>query len=69
MTCQSQPSGELLRQGKIEQAVMDFEFAAEQGVPGAIWKLGRMYAEGDGVKWHAERPLSGECLRVARCDC
>ena len=48
---------------------MDFEFAAEQGVPGAIWKLGRMYAEGDGVKWHAERPLSGECLRVARCDC
>jgi TPR repeat protein len=25
------------------------EYAAEQGVPGAIWKLGRMYADGDGV--------------------
>ena len=27
----------------------DLEHAAEQGVPGAIWKLGRMYADGDGV--------------------
>ena len=39
-----------LRQGKTEQALMEFEYAAEQGVPGAIWKLGRMYADGDGVK-------------------
>jgi TPR repeat protein len=39
-----------LRQGKTEQAIMELEFAAEQGVPGAIWKLGRMYADGDGVK-------------------
>jgi TPR repeat protein len=38
-----------LRQGKTEQAVMELEYAAEQGVPGAIWKLGRMYADGDGV--------------------
>ena len=41
---------QLLRQGKTEQAIMELEFAAEQGVPGAIWKLGRMYADGDGVK-------------------
>src|SRR5499427_8850273 len=41
---------QLLRQGKTEQAIMEFEYAAEQGVPGAIWKLGRMYADGDGVK-------------------
>ena len=39
-----------LRQGKTEQAVMELEYAAEQRVPGAIWKLGRMYADGDGVK-------------------
>jgi TPR repeat protein len=39
-----------LRQGKTEQAVMELEYAAEQGVPGAIWKLGRMYADGDAVK-------------------
>ncbi len=40
---------QLLRQGKTEQAIMELEYAAEQGVPGAIWKLGRMYADGDGV--------------------
>jgi hypothetical protein len=38
-----------LRQGKTDQGVAELEFAAEQGVPGAIWKLGRMYADGDGV--------------------
>jgi TPR repeat protein len=38
-----------LRQGKTNQGVEELEFAAEQGVPGAIWKLGRMYADGDGV--------------------
>ena len=38
-----------LRQGKAKQAVAELEFAARQGVPAAIWKLGRMYADGDGV--------------------
>jgi hypothetical protein len=40
----------LLRQGKTDQGVMELEYAAEQGIPGAIWKLGRMYADGDGVR-------------------
>ena len=44
-----------LRQGRTDQAVMELEFAAEQGVPGAIWKLGRMYADGDGVKMNKAR--------------
>jgi exopolysaccharide production negative regulator len=44
-----------LRQGKTDQAVMELEYAAEQGVPGAIWKLGRMYADGDGVKTNKAR--------------
>ena len=39
-----------LRQGRTDEAVTDLEYAAEQGVPGALWKLGRMYADGDGVK-------------------
>jgi TPR repeat protein len=38
-----------LRQGKTHQALAELEYAADQGVPGAIWKLGRMYADGDGV--------------------
>ena len=46
---------QLFRQGKTDQAVMDLEYAAEQGVPGAIWKLGRMYADGDGVKMNKAR--------------
>jgi uncharacterized protein len=41
---------QLLRQGKVDQAVMELEYAAEQGIPAAIWKLGRMYADGDGVR-------------------
>jgi TPR repeat protein len=44
-----------LRQGKTEQAVTELEYAAEQGVPGAIWKLGRIYADGDGVKMNKAR--------------
>jgi TPR repeat protein len=44
-----------LRQGKTDQAVIELEYAAEQGVPGAIWKLGRMYADGDGVKMNKAR--------------
>lgn len=38
-----------LRAGKPGEAVTALEYAAEQGVPGAMWKLGRMYADGDGV--------------------
>jgi TPR repeat protein len=44
-----------LRQGRTEQALMDLEYAAEQGIPGALWKLGRMYADGDGVKVNKAR--------------
>ena len=46
---------QLLRQGKTEQGGDELEYAAEQGVPGAIWKLGRMYADGDGVKTNKAR--------------
>ena len=38
-----------LRDGKTDQAVVSLEYAAEQGVPAAQWKLGRMYADGEGV--------------------
>jgi hypothetical protein len=38
-----------LRDGRTDQAVTSLQYAAEQGVPGAMWKLGRMYADGDGV--------------------
>jgi len=38
-----------VRSGKPDQAVTSLEYAADQGVPGAMWKLGRMYADGDGV--------------------
>lgn len=44
-----------LRQGKTEQGLAELEYAAEQGVPGAIWKLGRIYADGDGVKMNKAR--------------
>jgi len=30
-------------------AVSSLEYAAEKGMPGAMWKLGRMYADGEGV--------------------
>ncbi|HEY1362653.1 MAG TPA: tetratricopeptide repeat protein [Xanthobacteraceae bacterium] len=39
-----------LREGRTDLALMDLQYAAEQGVPAAIWKLGRMYADGDGVR-------------------
>jgi hypothetical protein len=38
-----------LRDGKPDEAVTALEYAAGQGVPDAMWKLGRMYADGDGV--------------------
>ena len=44
-----------LRQGRTDQALIELEYAAEQGVPAALWKLGRMYADGDGVKVNKAR--------------
>ena len=38
-----------LREGKRDLAVTELQYAADQGMPGAIWKLGHMYAEGEGV--------------------
>ena len=37
------------RSGHKEQALQAYRDASEQGQVGATWKLGRMYAEGDGV--------------------
>ena len=50
-----------LRQGKTEQAILELEYAAERGVPGALWKLGRMYADGDGV--HVNKARAYEYFR------
>ena len=36
--------------GDREKALTELRYAAEQGHPLAQWKLGRMYADGDGVK-------------------
>jgi TPR repeat protein len=44
-----------LRQGRIKQALTQLEYAAEQGVPGAVWQLGRMYADGNGVELNKRR--------------
>jgi exopolysaccharide production negative regulator len=38
-----------LKAGKANEAVSSLEYAAAEGVTAARWKLGRMYAEGDGV--------------------
>ena len=38
-----------LKDGQKQKALVSLEYAAEQGVVAAKWKLGRMYAEGDGV--------------------
>ncbi len=38
-----------LKEGDTQKAVSSLEYAAENGHPIAQWKLGRMYAEGDGV--------------------
>lgn len=37
------------KKGDKEQALQAYRDASEQGQVGATWKLGRMYAEGDGV--------------------
>jgi len=38
-----------LKTGETEKAVVSLQYAAENGHALAQWKLGRMYAEGDGV--------------------
>jgi TPR repeat protein len=38
------------RSGDKQAAAEALNFAAERGNAGAQWKLGRMYAEGDGVE-------------------
>jgi exopolysaccharide production negative regulator len=38
-----------LRDGQKDKALVSLGYAAEQGLVAAQWKLGRMYAEGDGV--------------------
>lgn len=37
------------QRGEMKDAVEAYRYAAEKGQLGATWKLGRMYAEGDGV--------------------
>lgn len=39
-----------LRDGQKDKAIKQLEYAAEQGVVAAQWKLARIYAEGDGVE-------------------
>lgn len=39
-----------LRAGDTKSGIVSLEYAAASGHPIAQWKLGRMYAEGDGVK-------------------
>jgi TPR repeat protein len=39
-----------LKNGETEKGVHSLEYAAEKGHAIAQWKLGRMYAEGDGVR-------------------
>jgi len=40
---------QMLRDGKTDEGVTELEYAARQGEPGALWKLGKIFAEGDGV--------------------
>jgi TPR repeat protein len=39
-----------MRDGQKDKAIKQLEYAAEQGVVAAQWKLARVYAEGDGVE-------------------
>jgi hypothetical protein len=45
-----QSGTQLLRNGDTKAAVTALEYAAANGHPAATWKLGRMYADGDGVE-------------------
>jgi TPR repeat protein len=38
-----------LREGRVQQAVLDLQYAADRNVPGALWRLARIYADGEGV--------------------
>jgi TPR repeat protein len=40
---------QMIREGRVDQGVLALQYAAERGLPSAIWKLGRIYADGDGV--------------------
>ena len=40
---------EALKTGEKNRAVISLQYAAEHGQGFALWKLGRMYADGDGV--------------------
>jgi TPR repeat protein len=46
---------QMLRDGQIGEGVSALEYAAERGLPSAIWKLGRIYADGDGVSQDQRR--------------
>ncbi len=46
---------QMLRDGHVDQGVSALEYAAEQGLPSALWKLGRIYADGDGVRQDRRR--------------
>jgi TPR repeat protein len=43
-------AAEALRAGEKTRAVSSLQYAADHGHGFALWQLGRMYAEGDGVK-------------------
>lgn len=42
-------AAEALKSGEKQQAVISLQYAAEHGHGFALWQLGRMYADGDGV--------------------
>ena len=42
-------AAEALKSGEKSRAVMSLQYAAEHGHGFALWQLGRMYADGDGV--------------------
>ncbi|WP_414710088.1 tetratricopeptide repeat protein [Pseudorhodoplanes sp.] len=44
-----------LKAGQNDKALLSLQYAADQGYALAQWKLGRMYAEGDGVERNALR--------------
>jgi TPR repeat protein len=60
-----------LRVGEKAKAVSSLQYAAEKGHALAQWKLGRMYAEGDGVKrndlkaFHYFRKLASDNADIA----
>jgi len=52
-----QKGTQLLRDGNTNDAVKELEYAAVNGEPRAAWKLGRMYADGVGVKQNDVRAM------------